>query len=97
MLSDVHIENTKNEADNTEDVDLHSPALEIEGIVQGEPDNNIVQSGDRYTQDDSTEKVLYFRCYLLCIFFTQSIHVGFVFCVSKCDVKSLFSVLSFIS
>lgn len=60
MLSDVHIENTKNEADTTEGVDLHSPALEIEGIVQGEPDNNIVQSGDRYTQDDSTEKVLFF-------------------------------------
>lgn len=36
----------------------HSPAMEIEGIVHGEPDNNVVQSGDVYHAEQPMEQVL---------------------------------------
>lgn len=35
----------------------HSPAMEIQGIVHGEADNNVVQSGDVYHTDQPQEQV----------------------------------------
>lgn len=47
----------KKENDDEREGNLPSPALEIEGIVRGEPDTGIVQSGGNVSLDEAQEEV----------------------------------------
>lgn len=52
-------ENIQNDDDDNEkEKNLPSPALEIEGIVRGEPDTGIVQSGGNVSLNETQEEVL---------------------------------------
>lgn len=52
-------ENIQNEdGENEKEGNLPSPALEIEGIVRGEPDTGIVQSGGNVSLNETQEEVL---------------------------------------
>ena len=53
QLDDVVVDNEIMD-NNLNDKDTHNPtpAMEIEGIVRGEPDNNNLQSGGSLVMDD---------------------------------------------
>lgn len=56
--------------ENRDELNAHSPELEIEGIVQGEADNNIVQSSGGFTKDELMEKVYTIRICLSIFYFS---------------------------
>lgn len=51
-------DNEQNDDDpNDKEGNLPSPAMEIEGIVRGEPDTGIVQSGGNVSLNETQEEV----------------------------------------
>lgn len=61
--TEMHADQETNDESNSKETS--EPVMEIEGIVQGEPDNNVVQSASRINghsvMDDEDNKVWYIK------------------------------------